>query len=72
MQHLREVGYACELFHDNLKMDKQFKYAEKKHIPYIIIIGEKELAEASCNIKNLKTGEQRTIKSDELNIYSFK
>ena len=72
MQQLREVGYACELFHDNLKMDKQFKYAEKKHIPYIIIIGEKELAEASCNIKNLKTGEQGTIKSDELNIYSFK
>jgi histidyl-tRNA synthetase len=72
IQSLRNIGYSCELFHDNLKMDKQFKYAEKKSIPFVVIIGEKEFAEGTCNIKNLKTGEQENIKSDELNIYSFK
>jgi len=36
-----------------------------------VIIGEKELAEGTCNIKNLKTGKQETIKSDELINYSF-
>ncbi len=72
IQLLRNAGHSCELFHDHLKMDKQFKYAEKKSIPFVVIIGEKEFAEGTCNIKNLKTGEQENIKSDELNIYSFK
>jgi histidyl-tRNA synthetase len=44
-----------------LKFDKQFKYAEKKGIPYIVIIGEKELADQEANIKNIVTGEQRRI-----------
>jgi histidyl-tRNA synthetase len=71
MNALRVAGHSCELFHENLKMDKQFKYAEKKNIPFVVIIGEKELAEGTCNIKNLKTGKQETIKSDELINYSF-
>jgi histidyl-tRNA synthetase len=66
IQSLRNTGHSCELFHDNLKMDKQFKYAEKKNTPFVIIIGEKELTEGTCNIKNLKTGKQETIKSDDL------
>ena len=71
MNALRTAGHSCELFHDNLKMDKQFKYAEKKNIPFVIIIGEKELTEGTCNIKNLNNGKQETIKSDELINYSF-
>ena len=61
MQKLRERGIASELFHDNAKFEKQFKYAEKKNILFIIIIGAKELADGTCNIKNIKTGEQKTI-----------
>lgn len=71
MNALRTAGHSCELFHDHLKMDKQFKYAEKKNIPFVIIIGEKELTEGTCNIKNLNNGKQETIKSDELINYSF-
>ncbi len=61
MQKLRERGIASELFHENVKFDKQFKYAEKKNIQFIIIIGAKELEEGTCTIKNIKTGEQKTI-----------
>lgn len=61
MQKLRERGVASELFHENAKFDKQFKYAEKKNILFIIIIGANELEEGTCNIKNIQTGEQRTI-----------
>jgi histidyl-tRNA synthetase len=71
MKLLRVAGNTCELFHDNLKMDKQFKYAEKKNIPFVVIIGEKELTEGTCNIKNLKTGKQEGIKSDDLINYTF-
>ncbi len=66
MQELRNHGIASELFHENAKMDKQFKYAEKKSIPYVIILGTKELAEGTCNIKNIQTGEQKTVLQTEL------
>lgn len=71
MQELRAKNIRCELFHENLKFDKQFKYAEKKNIPFVIIIGERELKEGTCNIKNLSTGKQETIASAKLSEYSF-
>lgn len=71
MQQLRQNSIRCELYHEAAKFDKQFKYAEKKGIPYIIIIGEKELKEASCNIKNLATGVQETISLSALANYTF-
>ncbi len=66
MQTLRSKGVAAELYHENSKFDKQFKYAEKKQIPFIVIIGAKELESNSCNIKELATGVQETVSFDEL------
>lgn len=66
MQQLRSKGISCELFHEQAKFDKQFKYAEKKQIPFIIIIGTKELETATCNVKNLQTGVQETISFNDL------
>jgi histidyl-tRNA synthetase len=66
MQELRSCGIASELFHENTKLDKQFRYAEKKNIPFVIIIGAKELAEGTCNIKNIQSGEQKTVLQIEL------
>lgn len=66
MQTLRSKGVAAELYHENSKFDKQFKYAEKKQIPFIVIIGTKELENNSCNIKELATGVQETASFDEL------
>lgn len=71
MQQLREAGTRCELFHETAKFDKQFKYAEKKNIPYIIIIGESEMNSGTCNIKRLSTGEQRTVNVQELKNTDF-
>jgi histidyl-tRNA synthetase len=71
VQQLRNAGIAAELFPENLKFDKQFKYAEKKGIPYIIIIGEKELADQEANVKNILTGEQRRVSLSSLINYSF-
>jgi len=71
LQQLRHNGIRSELFHETAKFDKQFKYAEKKNIPFIIIIGEKELKENTCNIKNLSTGEQQTIATSDLINYKF-
>ncbi len=71
MQQLRQNGIRCELFHETAKFDKQFKYAEKKNIPYVVIIGEKELNDDTCNVKNLSSGEQQTIPANSLSAYNF-
>jgi len=66
MQQLRTKGIKCELYHEQSKFDKQFKYAEKKNIQFAVIIGSKELEEGTCVVKDLKKGEQQTIKQDEI------
>jgi histidyl-tRNA synthetase len=71
MQSLRKEGVRCELYHESSKFDKQFKYAEKKNIPYIIIVGEKELEENNCQVKNIITGKQETIAQKDLIRFTF-
>ncbi len=71
MQQLRNKNIRCEIYHEQSKMDKQFKYAEKKNIPYAIIIGNRELENKTCAVKNLKSGEQQVITLNELVNFSF-
>ena len=71
MQQLRSNNTSCELYPETAKFDKQFKYAEKKNIGYAIIIGSKELADATCTIKNLLTSKQETILQENLSVFNF-
>ena len=66
MQQLRDKDIACEMYHETTKFDKQFKYAEKKNIPYIIIIGSKELEGNNCVVKHLISSTQQTISINSL------
>ncbi len=70
-QTLRQNGIACETFHEALKMDKQFKYAEKKNIQFVVIIGSKELEKGTCTVKNIVSGEQKTLSIKELEHFNF-
>ena len=54
MQVLRNDGISCEIFYENAKMDKQFKYASKKNIPFAVIIGSNELEQKTCVVKDFK------------------
>jgi histidyl-tRNA synthetase len=69
MQQLRHAGLACEMFYENAKMDKQFKYASRKQIAFAVIIGSNEMQQKSCIIKNLASGEQETVALE--NILSY-
>jgi len=71
MQQLRNRGVRCEIYPEQAKFDKQFKYAEKKHIPYAVIIGTKELQEGNCNVKDLRKGEQVTVEQASLTNFDF-
>lgn len=61
MQNLRAHGIACEMYHEAAKMDKQLKYADKKNIPFAIILGTQEIAAGEALIKNLQSREQQKV-----------
>jgi len=61
LAELRAAGIPAELYPDATKLQKQFKYADAKGIPLVIILGPEELATDVAKIKILKTGEERTL-----------
>ena len=66
MQELRKRNIRCEIYHESVKFDKQFKYAEKKKIPFAVMIGSKEIEEKKCMLKDLRTGIQQSISFEKL------
>ena len=66
LKALRQNDISCELYHENVKMDKQFKYAERKNIPYVVIVGSNEMTNKTCVVKNLETGQQNKIEITQL------
>ncbi len=66
-KQLREAGINTELYPDpSDKLDKQFKYADKKSIPYAIVIGQDEIDKNLVTLKNLATREQITESMDKV------
>jgi histidyl-tRNA synthetase len=66
LRQVREAGIAAELYPDAVKMAKQFKYADDKGIPYVAIIGGNEMQQGIVTIKDMKAGEQRAVKQEDL------
>ncbi len=55
---LRKEGIASEVYPDNTKLKKQLEYADRKKIPFVIVIGSDEMKSGNLTLKNMKTGEQ--------------
>jgi histidyl-tRNA synthetase len=65
-ENLRSKGISCEIYHEQAKFDKQFKYAERKQIPFVVIIGSKEIEAGTALVKELASGKQTEMKVDDL------
>lgn len=64
---LRNNNISVELFLDeNKKLDNQLKYANKKNIPFVVIIGPEEDKKNIVQLKDMKTGEKKELSIDEL------
>ena len=61
IRELRNNGMAAEIYPEAAKMKKQMEYANRRLIPYVVIIGSNELAEQKATIKNMRTGEQVVV-----------
>lgn len=62
----REAGIRTEVFPDATKMKKQMSYANQKQIPFVVLAGENEIAAGKLTLKNMATGEQQLVTTDEL------
>ena len=63
---LRNENINAEVYLENKKVKAKFKYADKLDIPYVIVIGEDEIANNTVTLKNMQTGEQETLKIEEV------
>lgn len=60
VSHLRDSGIKADLYPSSAKMQKQLKYANNRNVPFVILIGEKELADQTFVVKDMAKGEQKT------------
>jgi histidyl-tRNA synthetase len=66
LKELRSSGIRCELYPEVAKMRKQMTYANNNRIPFVALVGEKEMQEGVIGLKNMINGEQRNCSLQEL------
>ncbi len=57
-QSLRSAGVRVQLYAEKKKFKQKMSYADKLAVPYAVLLGEDEIAEGVCSVKNMVTGEQ--------------
>ncbi|MEE1167813.1 MAG: His/Gly/Thr/Pro-type tRNA ligase C-terminal domain-containing protein, partial [Alistipes sp.] len=66
MGKLRDKGVAAEIYPEPSKMKKQMEYANRRAIPYVVIIGSEELNEGIATLKDMRSGEQQKLSFEAL------
>ncbi|MBS1508781.1 MAG: histidine--tRNA ligase [Bacteroidetes bacterium] len=65
-QSLRDRNVACEIYPDQSKIKKQLEYADKKKIPFVIVIGSEEVKTGQLTLKKLESGQQLKLTFQEI------
>ena len=66
LMEARKAGISAELYPDLAKIKKQFDYANKKGIPYVVVVGGDEMLNGELTVKNMDSGTQEKLKIYEL------
>ncbi len=66
LTQLRKSGIKSELYPENAKMKKQLNYANKRAIPFVVLVGADEVKNNKYALKNMQTGEQQACSLEEL------
>ncbi|MGD9976688.1 MAG: histidine--tRNA ligase [Bacteroidales bacterium] len=69
IRELRNNGISAELYPDSAKMKKQFEYANRRKIKFVVIAGESEVQNKLLSVKNMDNGEQISIAYSEIANY---
>ena len=66
LRAMRGEGVSAEIYPEAGKMKKQMEYANRRGIPYVVIIGSQELESGAATVKDMRSGEQRQVPFGEL------
>ena len=66
LSQLRAAGVSSELYPESAKMKKQFDYANKKGIPFVLIIGSEEIKSGMYSLKNMQSGDQESLPINDI------
>ena len=64
-EELRSAGLRVQLYSEQKKFKQKMAYADKLGVPFAVLLGEDEIAESKCSVKNMKTGEQVKLTAAE-------
>jgi histidyl-tRNA synthetase len=66
LSRLRAAGIASEIYPDHVKIKKQLDYANKKMIPFTIVVGSEEMQNGLLAFKDMNKGEQKKLAIDQI------
>lgn len=66
IKELRANHVSAELYPDNAKMKKQMNYANKRNVPFVVLVGEEELKNQTYTLKNMIKGSQESLSLEQL------
>ncbi|MBQ6047470.1 MAG: histidine--tRNA ligase [Bacteroidales bacterium] len=69
---LRRAGVSAIMYPESAKMKKQMDYANRKGVPFVAFVGEKEVADSTVTLKDMRSGEQTTMAVGEVVDYITK
>ena len=64
-EELREAGVRVQLYGEQKKFKQKMSYADKLGVPYAVLLGEDEIAQGKCSVKDMRSGEQLTLTAAE-------
>ncbi len=62
----RNNGFNAEIYPESVKLKKQLDYADRKKIPFVVLIGSDEMASGKLTLKNMRSGEQLSVTLNEI------
>ena len=61
----RQAGLRTQLYAEQKKFKAKMSYADKLGVPFVVFLGEDEIAQGKCSVKDLSTGEQSLMTTQE-------
>ena len=62
---LRSFGLRVQLYGEQKKFKQKMAYANKLQVPFAVLLGEDEIAQGLCSVKNMVTGEQQLLSPED-------
>ena len=63
---LRSSGVNCEVLFEDKSFKSKLKDANRSEVPFVIIVGEEEVSSQKFAVKNMQTGEQNSLTTEEI------